>query len=539
MRYVYPGAHHTRYEYIFTQLLLISNITITKGIEKRNVELSLGSTLNEFEDFNINATGGDIMQCLAILNNAGHMYDTFSSSKLLTRLLQESRENNTSFYTVYKRNLPKELQESFDVLLNDSNYYKLHQYHMIHILKGMLRNKENVDKCQFFIKLLTLLIDPNLIQTEAVKRIYFLYKKIRKIAYLSEDMIYTPASFGANLSRMIYSISTYVDDLFNDDSPMNQAIIQLEDIIHKQIYDSPLCILNSTRIEQCNYNKYKKIIDDVKSIYDVRQLILELNYPYNLLHWTEESELIKRILPKSTISFGNIYKKSKDFLCIDNKIIGEIPDSRIAFGTQISQNLKRIYAVFGLLDEDSICQDTQLVLRESINRELITDTEKKEVIKYAIKSLYLYNKFYFNLTSPLEYEKDQCVLIGKGCKALAKEIRENYNRVTNKNDLHEILSCAAVLDNINYKGQVVCYVGGIKASKYDMANKIDELDGFIYFPSRDMKNTFAIIVEAKNYSHGESDAEKQLKETIPFLNPKLRNKIILLSKCAYMELSLK
>lgn len=63
-------------------------------------------------------------------------------------------------------------------------------------------------------------------------------------------MIYTPASVGMNLNRMIYSFPSYTDELFNEDSTMNKAILQLEDMIHKQIYDSPRCILNSTRIEQ-------------------------------------------------------------------------------------------------------------------------------------------------------------------------------------------------------------------------------------------------------------------------------------------------
>ena len=46
MKYVYPGAHHTRYEYVFTQLMLISNIA--KSDTCRNVELSLSANLAEY-----------------------------------------------------------------------------------------------------------------------------------------------------------------------------------------------------------------------------------------------------------------------------------------------------------------------------------------------------------------------------------------------------------------------------------------------------------------------------------------------------------
>lgn len=54
--------------------------------------------------------------------------------------------------------------------------------------------------------------------------------------------------------------------------------------------------------------------------------------------------------------------------------------------------------------------------------------------------------------------------------------------------LHEILSCATVLEEISYAGSVMCYVGGIKASQYNKSEKLDEIDGFIYFPSRKKVN---------------------------------------------------
>lgn len=249
MKYVFPGAHHTRYEYIFTQLMLISNIVTTKGIIGRNIELALSASLNEYDFQSYKISGGEIMQCLAILSNASHMYDTFTSSKLLMRLLQESKSDGSGFYIVYKRNLPREIQPSFEELLNTNNYYKLHLFKMCHLLRGMAHTPANAKLCDLCIYLVEQLINPALIKNEATKRIFLLYKKIRKIAYLSVDMIYTPASFGANLNRMIYSISSYVDEMFNEDSSMNQSIYQLEDIIHRQIYDSAKVILNTTRIE--------------------------------------------------------------------------------------------------------------------------------------------------------------------------------------------------------------------------------------------------------------------------------------------------
>lgn len=543
MKYVYPGAHHTRYEYIFTQLMLISNIVTSKGIIERNIELSLSASLNEYDFLSYKISGGEIMQCLAILSNASHMYDTFTSSKLLLRLLQESRSNGTGFYIVYKRNLSRNIQPSFDELLNTNNYYKLHLFNMCHLLKGMAHTSANSKLCDLCIYLVEQLINAALIKNEATKRIFLLYKKIRKLAYLSVDMIYTPASFGANLSRMIYSISSYIDDLFNEDSSMNQSIYQLEDIIHRQIYDSAKVILNLTRIEQESYKSYYSVISQINNIYDIRDLIIEEKEKYASLHSRSQPKALKQILPKSELllSGNDSWEKADNVLNFDDSLLTCIPNYRVAFGTQISQNLERVLFAFALIASTHICEDSQIIIAKSIEHDLYRETEKVELVKYAIMSIYKYGEFFFNLYSPTEINVNDCVIIGRGCKNIANKIKSTFtsSNIRNNDELHEIISCATVLENITYTGIVMCFVGGIKARKYNETKRIDELDGFIYFPTRKRGKTFAVIVEAKNYINGENDAVKQLNDTRYFLSEHLSTNIKKLEKCAYMELSLK
>lgn len=145
------------------------------------------------------------------------------------------------------------------------------------------------------------------------------------------------------------------------------------------------------------------------------------------------------------------------------------------------------------------------------------------------------------MSAPEGIELNECIFIGNGCKNIAKKIRRHFNNenVKDPDKLHEILACAAVMEQISYSGNVICFVGGIKASEYNQTSKVDELDGFIYFPNRDKGKTFAIIIEAKNYVGGENDAEKQLRDTIPFLSAELNYNIVPFTRCAYMELTIK
>lgn len=538
MKYVYPGAHHTRYEYIFTQLLLISNIAVSEGT--RSVELSLKSNLNEYESKGYNVSGSEILQFLAVLTNVGHMYDTFTASRILLRLLIESKNEKSDFYTVYRRNLPSEIQKTFDETLEQCNYYKLHLYNMIHILKGISNTSSKAKICNLGIQILIQYINPNLIKNEATERIFFLYKKIRKIAYLSIDMVYTPASFGANLSRMIYSISNYIDELFVEDSPINQSIFQLESIIHTQIYDSSICVLNSIRIEQERYDLYKSIIREGIDIYNIRRLISEFNAPYNSLHTTSQPVLLKKIIPYSDILLSGFNQKNQNgnILEYDSSIINKMPNSRILFGTQITQNLQKMVSSFALVSDKYLLEDTQTIISQIIAEKLYTEKERPNLVKYAIRSLYKYGDFFFNLTSVEKMALQDCVIISQGCKSTAKYIRDRFSNanISNADKLHEVLSCADCLEQISYSGLVICFVGGIKANKFKQSQKIDEIDGFIYFPNRDTHQTFAIIVEAKNYPHGGNDAEKQLKTTKKFLSDELIASMTKQNKYAFMEL---
>ena len=85
MKYIYPGAHHTRYEYVFTQLMLISNVISVENPQYA-VDFARTSNLSEYEESGCKISGGAAMQCLAILSNIGHMYDTFTSARMVMKL---------------------------------------------------------------------------------------------------------------------------------------------------------------------------------------------------------------------------------------------------------------------------------------------------------------------------------------------------------------------------------------------------------------------------------------------------------------------
>lgn len=304
-----------------------------------------------------------------------------------------------------------------------------------------------------------------------------------------------------------------------------------------------MCVLTTTRIEQELYDSVKQIVcSNVKDIFDVRSLILEFKSPYDNLHSKTQPSAIKSIDSKNVLLLsGEGPRNYQDHILLyDSNFIKMLPYTKVAFGTQLAQNLSRVYSAFGIISAEKVEEQTQTILAKAICSELYAKNEKKRLINFALQSIYSHGEFFFNLSAPGKFSVEDCVLIGYGCKKMAREIRQRFNseNILDSDQLHEVLSCASVLDNINYLGLVICFVGGIKACKYKKTQKIDELDGFIYFPTRSVDKGFALIVEAKNYKFGENDAEKQLKDTQNYLSTGITCSINKLNKCAYMQLSL-
>lgn len=226
-------------------------------------------------------------------------------------------------------------------------------------------------------------------------------------------------------------------------------------------------------------------------------------------------------------------------LSYESQIVNKLPIRRVAYGTQIAQNFKRLYSAYGLISLESVQKDVRSIISNVISLDTYSNSCKIEIVKYAIKSIYEYGKFFFNLTMPIGFTPTDGVFIGKGCKKIACEIRSKFTseNIKNADQLHEIISCAFVLEKINYSGTVICFVGGIKANKYEKTGNVDEIDGFIYLPNVSDNKSFAYIIEAKNYKNGEKDAEKQLKATLKFIDNGLNRNIVKMSRCAYMEIS--
>ena len=84
---------------------------------------------------------------------------------------------------------------------------------------------------------------------------------------------------------------------------------------------------------------------------------------------------------------------------IIKKAMNKLP-KRIVVGTQIAQNLNYINIVYTLTSVKNIPNDVKRIISQVMETKLYNNEYKLDIVKYAIKSLYKYNQFYFSLSLP-------------------------------------------------------------------------------------------------------------------------------------------
>ena len=271
----------------------------------------------------------------------------------------------------------------------------------------------------------------------------------------------------------------------------------------------------------------------------MRKLFLEQTDVYEDLHSVNEPNVLKMVKKDTTLILSKDCRENDCYTesLIIKKAMNKLP-KRIVVGTQIAQNLKYINIVYTLTSVKNIPNDVKRIISQVMETKLYNNEYKLDIVKYAIKSLYKYDQFYFSLSLPKNLTIDDCVFIGNGTRTIADQIAQRVNGLMfDKDKQHEISSVIKVLDELNYRGLVLCYIGNIRISSYQENMNKDELDGFIYLPNKALKSGFAYIIEAKNFRKGENFAAKQLDETKEYLREDIHAKIKKLKKCAYMEIS--
>ena len=258
------GAHHTRYEYIFIQWSLIHKL-------KESSKVGLSTINNKFGKISCidkYPTNGEILQCLSILTNMGHLPGTFAASRTILNLLEE---NSNNIRTGYKQGLDSESKPIFNTVLDEFDVFKVHLVNAIFLMERYRRINNSSSYIDFSIKLLKSYLLRN---DKSLKKLWSIYDGIRKLAFLILDSTYAPLPFNLSFESISTNISEIFDDIINEkNSDIINALNEINNIIEDSLYMSSESLLTVANYAEKLNSNFKEINVDCRKLSIVRDLL--------------------------------------------------------------------------------------------------------------------------------------------------------------------------------------------------------------------------------------------------------------------------
>ncbi|WP_196297316.1 hypothetical protein [Methanosarcina barkeri] len=541
---VYEGVHHSRWEYVMTQLGLLHRLYPSdKKMGGRPLE---GWGLNsDIEFLDKKLSGLEVIQIWILLSNSGHLPGTFSSEKALMKYIlkdvhiKEILRNSLHDYNV---------KLYFDSILETEDFYNFNKILSFFFLEQYRdKNPELIDflieilkfyciGCDALTKDVTSEKKASLVK----KRSNFLliFNRLRQISYLYLDSLYGPVPFDFDLPSILVNLPDHINDLFIGDGDLIQTLNSFDSFLSNTIYQSEKSLqahgYHVKNVTNITKNKSRKIIDRV----DLYKFLMEDSNFEPLYTNFQKSQTI-RFLLDIVPGYSKIYKRLFNFEMEDflNKRYGI---TKCIF--TLEPNIKKDTYMMSLSFSDK-CTDTQsLIVLGKLMKDLIELKQKltKEnpfgVLEFNPFNLYIESMFerifsqliLFFLKQIIESDyiyrydnhdlsKVSCIgTVGsKDAAILLENYCENHENLP-ESRLHEVKSMIKVLNLIGYRGNIIVTCDQIKIFDIDRS-MVTDLDGLAVGFS---KNKFSVIlIEAKKQrKRGQSSSIRQLKKNIDKLN---------------------
>jgi len=558
IREVFPGAHHTRYEYLMAQLALITELCHLKDALPGGVSLS--SDRRQFGKLSLcnkRPSNGEILMVLALLCNIGHLQTTFSGERALLKFLRDNQRIRKSF----RSGLPKEDVWYFDHVISNFDTHRVNYIIAIFLLNRYRRRKNGNEIVDFCLSIIRSYIQSDFSgQNENIFNLWRLYKNIRRLTYLALDTHYTPVPFSLDLSSIFLNLEYYLTEIFIEDSQFQNTLSRLESVMRDSVYLSPESLLNHSYVsgkifEEINNNQ--DIVTNVASMWNV----LSSNNAKDLFNTTSNSFVDDYIGKNYGLIFinYNVYGVSKNILP-DPQFWVDRSQSKVGaryckFGAELDPKKENLNIAAGikpnLLPRTSwektlhVCKqliDLDISVYKQTNiSEVLKKSNGKSILRVLLPNAFGYDK-YIRIHEPLGLYYSP-VLCGYGSTKMSNivdehiktyEINENIDTYT----LNEISVLKDTLQSYTYRGCLILFYGSTIIS--NDSQELAEFDGIVFLISRNISQPTLLVIEAKNQSSGNTVSERELNKKINNLN--LTNNMVRMNyignKGAFAEITL-
>lgn len=552
IRNILHGVHHSRYEYIFTQWTLISELK-TQGIG----DPGLNSAYKEFgklPGFDKYPTAAEVLQCLVLLTNMGHLPETFAASRAWLHRLRTDENTLAGF----RGGLAREDKKILDEALRHSSDYQIHLLNAAFLLQRYKRaGGKNADFVSFGEKLLrAFLTRGSRSDDEKTEKLWLLYSNVRRASSLILDSHYAPVPFSLDLASIMLNFKNLSEDFLVRRSPFQSALQQLEMLLLDSVHmsgDSLLAAARSTEQTLERINRADVAWDRVGAIKSVlaptqgngerpaedrgadifntplqfrrpdwdRHKTIQLTYDNIADPELIASEDYSSLFPTDVVEWSTTRRKS-------------ISKRRCRVAATLNPHGSIFRAVYALSNDlpDRIALVTALrIVHEALRfefalakggysgRNSLEQGNRERMLLFLLKSIFGWNTVP-NLRPLPTRGSATPLFVERGSRVMAEAISDymqSLDTQISSDNLHELRVTCESVRRLNYNGPIVCFLGSTEIESD--ANTAAEFDGVLLFPAMDPCQKVAVIVEAKNRRNGHSLARKQLTQRLQELCP--------------------
>ncbi len=526
LRRVYPGAHHTKYEYLIAQLSIVTELCNIKGVQEK--EFRLGTDAKEFgriQSLGDLPTRGEVLQVLILMGSIGHLPGTFASERAFLHWLRNNRQDRVAF----KKGLPSDVETLFQEALRNFDIFRINLLISLFLINRYRRAEKGNEIVDFCISVLKGYIFNN-DGGSNLRLIWSLYESIRKLSYLSLDSLYTEVPFSLDLSSIFLSLGDYREQVLSGQSGFQEALDLLEEVVRDSIYMSPKSILQEASTSE-KMTEYFGSIDTEGNISGMREVIepnksIDAKIDENIQKeesYSNEQRLISLNFDKEKKVEKEVFE-NRDMVSWERKKRRRAGKSYSRFGAAWDPTRKHLRVVSAIRDRGSKTEEEKAfrianqIAKAEINisdkvelGEAKKNKNKYEIMKFICKSMWGWEKK-IHFRGPI-VSGENPIYSTYGIKTMSDKIYEYKSKLEDKSYdeymIHEAKLTAKNLSQVSYRGLCISYGGSLVVS--GRMEEIAEFDGITFFLGNESFGRRVIIVEANDVSgHNDKEAENKL-----------------------------
>lgn len=229
LRAVYKTAHHSRWEYMVLQMYLIQQLKAASAFGfSTSIPLTRHHRVSSLEE---------LLKSWVLLNNFGHLLDTFEAERVWLELILEEPELYKAFISCMPDGISTKLAEE---ILKEEAMYRFHHSVALALL-GRLSKKKGKSKRPFdlWIEMIKALLRKDAEEGSKLGRGLSIFNVLRRVSYVLLDINRSALFLRIDSNNLLRNISKKPDDLlYNPESDVNKTLENIERLLFSEIYAS-------------------------------------------------------------------------------------------------------------------------------------------------------------------------------------------------------------------------------------------------------------------------------------------------------------